>query len=312
MIQTDDRQLFRQPRWRRCIVALLLLPAALAGCDTGLPSASMTTSPAAELDSSYPTSARPGRIISLDYCADQFVLKLADREQILAVSPDAGKAFSYMRDAASGLPSVRPRAEDVLIREPDLVVRSYGGGPNASALFQRAGIPVLQVGWAASVDGESLDSISGIIRQMAEGLGQVERGEALIADYQSRLSRIASRSPQTSGRRALYMTPSGVTSGPGSLVHEMLESAGLDNFQTAPGWHSLPLERLAFERPDMIAAAFFEDEGHRPGIWSASRHPVARTQLNEQPVVALQGAWTSCGGWFIVDAIESLAQGVAE
>ena len=34
--------------------------------------------------------ARPMRIVSLDYCADQYVLKLVDRERILAVSPDAG------------------------------------------------------------------------------------------------------------------------------------------------------------------------------------------------------------------------------
>ncbi|PZU18112.1 MAG: iron ABC transporter substrate-binding protein, partial [Citromicrobium sp.] len=30
----------------------------------------------------------PRRIVSLDYCADQYVLKFADREDILALSPD--------------------------------------------------------------------------------------------------------------------------------------------------------------------------------------------------------------------------------
>ena len=51
----------------------------------------------------------PRRIVSLDYCADQYVLKFADREDILALSPDAGKRFSYMRAAAEGIPTVRPR-----------------------------------------------------------------------------------------------------------------------------------------------------------------------------------------------------------
>ena len=49
------------------------------------------------------------RIVSLDYCADQFVLGLADRERILALSPDAVKDFSYLRAEAAGLPAVRPR-----------------------------------------------------------------------------------------------------------------------------------------------------------------------------------------------------------
>lgn len=252
---------------------------------------------------------RPMRIVSLDYCADQYLLKLADPEQILALSPDAEKSFSYMRDAAVGLPSVRARAEDVLILKPDLVVRSYGGGANVTGFLQRAGVPVLQVGWASSVDGESLHSISALVRHMAAGLGQIQRGEELVANYQQRLAAIAA---STSGDRptALYMTPSGTTSGPGSLVHDMLRAAGLENFQNRAGWHSLPLERLVREQPDLVAAAFFDDLTNHPSAWSASRHPVARKQLQGRDVVQLPGAWTACGGWFIMDAIEALAERV--
>ncbi|MEL6363128.1 MAG: ABC transporter substrate-binding protein, partial [Pseudomonadota bacterium] len=149
---------------------------------------------------------RPRRIVSLDYCADQYVLKLADREQILAISPDAVKTFSYMRDEAVGVPTVRPIAEDVLILKPDLVVRSYGGGPNAAAFFERAGVPVLQVGWASNVDGEEMGSIPNLIQHMADGLGQGERGEALVAEFRDRLSAITARDD---GRLAMYMTPAG-------------------------------------------------------------------------------------------------------
>jgi iron complex transport system substrate-binding protein len=42
-------------------------------------------------------------------------------------------------------------------------------------------------------------------------------------------------------------------------------------------------------------------------MWSATRHPVAQRQLRDQETVMLQGAWTSCGGWFLLDAIEALA-----
>jgi len=251
-------------------------------------------------------SNRPRRIVSLDYCADQYVLKLADREDILAVSPDAVKEFSYMRAGAAGVPSVRPLAEDVLILKPDLVVRSYGGGPNAAAFFERAGVPVLQVGWASNVDSEAMGSIPSLIRHMADGLGRPERGDALIGEFRARLAALRRRED---GRTALYMTPAGVTTGPGSLVHEMLVAAGLANFQEAPGWRSLPLERLAYRQPDLVAAAFFETLTSHPDAWSASRHPVARAQLAGPDTVALQGAWTACGGWFLMDAVEALAEG---
>ena len=248
---------------------------------------------------------RPQRIVSLDYCADQYVLKLADEEQILAISPDAAKDFSYMRTSAEGVPTVRPVAEDVLILKPDLVVRSYGGGPNAAAFFERAGVPVLQVGWASTVDGEDIGSIPVIIQSLADGLGQSARGEALVSEFRQRLKYIRKRS---TGETALYMTPAGVTTGAGSLVHEMLLAAGLENFQDQPGWRSLPLERLAYEQPDLVAAAFFETLTNHPNAWSPSQHPVARAQISDPDTVPLQGAWTACGGWFILDAVEALAQ----
>jgi iron complex transport system substrate-binding protein len=105
------------------------------------------------------------------------------------------------------------------------------------------------------------------------------------------------------------MTPAGVTSGPGTLVHEMMNAAGIDNFQTEEGWRPLPLERLAYERPDLVAAAFFGVGTNHPDGWSAARHPVARAQLAERPRVDLEGAWTACGGWFVLDAVEALAGG---
>ena len=245
---------------------------------------------------------RPVRIVSLDYCADQYVLKLADREQILAVSPDAGGAFSYMRAAADGLPSVRPVAEDILILKPDLVVRAYGGGPEAAAFFERAGIPVLEVGWTSKVAGQGPGSVAGTIRHMADGLGQPARGDALIREYRHRLAGIAAAADRET---ALYTTPGGVTSGPGSLIHEMLDAAGLENFETAPGWRPIPLERLAYEAPGRFVFADFEGGA---GPWSAARHPVLTRRLQTTPVTRIQGAATACGGWFILDVIEALAE----
>lgn len=254
---------------------------------------------------SSPTSERPMRIVSLDFCSDQYVLKLADREQILALSPDAEREFSFMRDEAVGLPKVRSIAEDVLLLKPDLVIRSYGGGPNAAAFFERAGIPVLQVGWATSVHGEEVNTIPDIIADVADGLGQSDRGDSVIADYNQRLSSIKA---SASGKSTLYMTPTGVTSGGKSMAHKMLLAAGLTNFSEKPGWHSLPLERLAYQRPELVAAAFYDAKTNHGNGWSAARHPIAKRELAEADVVVLEGAWLACGGWFILEAIEALAE----
>ena len=246
------------------------------------------------------TPAKPSRIISLDFCADQYVLKLADRDNILALSPEAVMDHSYMRGAAKGLPSVRPLAEDAIAFQPDLIIRSYGGGPNAERFFSQAGIPVLTVGWAGD-----FDAIKRVTSEVAEGLGEPERGAKLVAEIEARLAALPR---QDTNQSILYMTPTGVTTGSGSLVDELITAAGLTNFETRPGWHALPLERLTTQQPDKVAASFFESSALSQSIWSAARHPIARRQIRAHPTISLSGAWTACGAWFALDAAEALAR----
>ncbi|MCY3689632.1 MAG: ABC transporter substrate-binding protein [Gammaproteobacteria bacterium] len=271
---------------------LACLPFLLAACDEGL----RTVPQAGEF--------RPMRIVSLDYCADQYVLKLVEPERILALSRDAAREFSYLRELAVGMPTVRPVAEDVLVLGPDLVVRSYGGGPNAAAFYARAGVAVLNVG-----NANTIDEVMSVMADVAAGLDEPERGQAVIEETRQRL---ASLPESGSESRTLYMTPGGVTTGPGSLVHEMLIAAGLQNFQQTPGWRPIPLELLAFEAPELVAFATFGASAAHQDAWSAMRHPIARTQLADREVVPLQGAWTACGGWFLLDAVEALARGATQ
>jgi iron complex transport system substrate-binding protein len=245
--------------------------------------------------------ATPRRIISLDYCSDQFVLKLADRDQILALSPDATKDFSYLAEQAVGMAKVRSQAEDVLVLRPDLVVRSYGGGPGAVDFFERAGLPVAQLSYAEDYTG-----ILENVRAMAGAFGHPERGEALVADFETRLAAI--EPTRAAKPTALYATPSGVTGGQGTMIDAMIKSAGLSNFQDQAGWNPIPLERLARQRPDIVIAASFGAESAALDRWSLARHPVARAQLKDQAVLPLNGALTSCGGWFVIEAIEAMAK----
>lgn len=244
---------------------------------------------------------RPLRIVSLDYCADQYVLRFADTEDILALSPDAARSFSYMRDEALGLPQVRPRSADVLSLRPGLVVRSYGGGPQVAGFLERAGVEVVQIGYPANID-----EVRNEIVRLGSALGNAGEAGAVVADMDRRLDALKSSANPSS--QALYITQGGVTTGPGSLVHELMREAGLDNFQKRPGWNPIPLERLAYEHPDIIVAAFFEGQSGATHNWSASRHPITQAQLDKRPVASIEGAWTACGGWFLIEAVEAMAR----
>jgi iron complex transport system substrate-binding protein len=88
----------------------------------------------------------------------------------------------------------------------------------------------------------------------------------------------------------------------------MMARAGLSNFEASSGWSTLPLERLASDRPDIIVAAFYGENGADSDQWSAARHPIAAAQLRGRPVARLSGASVSCGAWYVLDAMETMAE----
>src|SRR5690606_39297055 len=60
-------------------------------------------------------AAAPRRIVSINACADQLLLALADRQQILALTHYARDPnMSFYADRAQGLPTIRGDAEQVL------------------------------------------------------------------------------------------------------------------------------------------------------------------------------------------------------
>lgn len=236
------------------------------------------------------------RVVSLDYCADQYVLALADRDQILAVSVQAGDAHSALRERAQGLPRVRDAAEDVLALNPDLVIRSYGGGARARAYYARLGLPVHDLGYASD-----FDDVRAMITRAAAALGHPARGEALIAQMDADLA-AARQGPR---RSALYMTPSGVTAGSGTMIDALLQAANFDNAAArggASGWRSLPLESLVEREPDLILTAFFDGASAPNDSWAMAGHPVFQDMLTRSTRIGLDGAEVSCSAWTLAAA----------
>jgi iron complex transport system substrate-binding protein len=124
--------------------------------------------------------AEPARptVISLDYCADQYVLALADRSQILALSKDSERAFSHLREKAAGIPKVRAAAEDVIALKPDIVLRSWGGDARALDLYDRLGIRTLELGYAGDIPGTA-----GLLRAVAAELGRARGGQDTVREW---------------------------------------------------------------------------------------------------------------------------------
>ncbi|MAN62309.1 MAG: iron ABC transporter substrate-binding protein [Parvibaculum sp.] len=243
-------------------------------------------------------------VASLDFCADQYVLALADTEQIVGVSPHAETEFSYFAEKAAGIPKIRPTAEEILVLEPEMVVRLWGGGYGAKDTLERYGIPVVQVSLAVTLEETKANLLA-----VGKALGHLDRAEAIVADLDTRILAIQAGPPEERPV-ALYVTPSGTTTGRGTFVHEMMITAGVENMSAELGtspWHPVNLEALALSPPDMIVAGFFDLRSGKLSNWSLSRHEFLRRQGDIRPVARIPSREIACAAWFVVDAIEEIA-----
>jgi iron complex transport system substrate-binding protein len=246
-----------------------------------------------------PATASP-RVMSLDQCADQYLLALSPRVAIVALSPRAGARDSYLRAESSGLPRRRASAEAVLAAGPEVVVRNWGGDARLAQTLTRRRIAVVDIEEAHDFDG-----VRANIRRVASALDQQPKGEAIIARMDAEL---ASAQGAGGGRPALYLTPSGFTSGPDTLIDAILRSAGFSNIQTRSGYGAISLERLVLNPPAALVLGFYDAFGIAEQWWGLGRHSVLKSVARERAIAALPASELGCPAWFAADAAGTLAR----
>ena len=243
------------------------------------------------------------RAFSADYCADQYVLALAERGQIAALSVDAEKDFSYLREAAEGLPQARADAEQVAAARADIVIRFWGGDARR---LTRLGAKVVTLEYAADFAGVRRNILAA-----AAALGRKDEGEALVRDMELRLDALARRG--ASGEAALYVTPGGVTAGTGTMVDAIFGAAGVENIAASQGlsyWPPLAAESLIADPPKTIVTGFFASDSERINHWSAARHPALRKTMAATLRIDLPADVLACPGWFALDAAETIRSSI--
>jgi len=246
----------------------------------------------------------PQRVVSINLCADQLLVLLAENDSLrsvtfLSAQPDQ----SYVADRVGDIPVNHGEAEEILALQPDLVVAGRFAARPAVALLRRFDIPVLDLPIPAS-----FDEIRAHIMLLSARLGVDARGAAMIADMDERLAAVAvANGPMP---RALVLGARGFTSGPGTLVHEVLSSAGLQNVAGdlgITGFGRVDLEEIVDANPDIIIL-------NQPvtGAPSLARQVLAHPALRrfEGQIIHMEPALWTCGGPYTVHAVELLADAI--
>lgn len=246
-----------------------------------------------------PTSVRPQRIVSLNMCADQLVLALADRSQIAGLTRNAAKPeLSAEASKARGLRILGTSAEEILEIEPDLVVGVPARRTEIMTALAGQGYNMLDLKSA-----DTLEDIHASIRQMAAAVGHPARGEAMIAQMQGELARIPAGGR---GRIAAYYQRRGYMTGTGTLIDDLMTRMGLVNLAAKlgkPPLAQVSLEEMVAAQPDFLIVESATDRVTDQGT-EMLHHPALRAI----PRISIPQAWTVCGGPAYVKAARGMAE----
>ena len=237
----------------------------------------------------------PQRIVSANLCADRLVVALADPGKIVSLSKFADDPnLSTVVEQARGIPLNHADAEEIAAMHPDLVIFGQYTQKASSDMLKTLGYQVYML-----PHPRDLAAMRKSIRELAARLGVPERGEALVADIDSRLAALPAHKPA----KAVFYAAGGWTSGKPSLADDLLGHFGAINLATEAGIGSagtLPLEQLVAAGPDLIVVETMGDKGQVSLAEQLLEHP-ALAERNVRRLDMPMKLW-DCADSALVDA----------
>lgn len=213
------------------------------------------------------------RIVALGGDVTEIVYALGEGDKIVATDstsiwpPEARETqkVGYVRNLS---------AEGVLSIEPDLILISGAAGPEpALELLQQSGVTIVQMDKAYTIE-----SIIEKTRSVAEALGKVEAGEALVAELEA---------DWAEATRAIDALPDGLgilffasgrdgtprAAGTETAAHGIIGLLGGTNlFGSQTGYKSISLEAAIVADPDIILVMSHNAEA-LGGLEGVGGHP---------------------------------------
>jgi iron complex transport system substrate-binding protein len=243
-------------------------------------------SPAAAVGAGLPSVA------SINLCADQLVLSIAEPAQIRTVSWLAADPHESMLDEeARRYPLNYGSAEEILQFEPDVVVAGLFTSVFTRALLRDLGYTVIDL-----APENSIADIERNIDAVGAALQRAERAASLIGEMQTQVAALAaSRRPELV--TAVVVRPGGFTVGAQTLADELMQLAGLRNIVAEGGldrWGSLSMETLLRSAPALLIQTGYRRE--QPSLANLVLEHAALTRLAATTAtVTVPAKYWSCG-----------------
>jgi iron complex transport system substrate-binding protein len=254
------------------------------------------------LPGSNARAANLPRLVSMNVCADQLLLTLADPEQILGLSRFARDGWQSQAGDISRYPVLSGGAEDVLLIRPDIVVASAFDKRSTRELLKAKGLHLVELAVP-----KTLDEARQQIREAGDITGHPDRAAVEIARRVAALAR-ARRAVSERHYRVLPLSRRGWVAGSDSFVGSLLGETGLRSAAGDLGFAFggfASLEAIVNLRPDFIVVSQAGDTAKDDGQ-AFLLHPALERFYPPEKRIVIPERMTECGGVMLADALDAL------
>lgn len=255
-----------------------------------------SASPSAQ--SGAPTQ-RANRIVSINLCLDALLLKLVEPERINAIYYlSADPQFSPVAEQAKHFYLHHGLAEDIVPRNPDLILAGEYTSPDLKTLLQQLGLRM-----EIMTLPRTLDEISAHIRRFGEITDSRAQAETMAKDFEQKLAALDAIQKNSPPIPAFWYSSNGVVVGDGTVENELMTRAGFHNLaldKHIVGFKQLDLEELILAQPQAIIV-----EASDVQAFSLASEYLQHPALHHLNIIKLPST-LSCIAPVAADVIESL------
>lgn len=273
---------------------------------TAIALAFMAVLRAAIFTSAADAQTHPQRIVSMNLCTDELLMRVVDPSRIASItylSQQPINAPLGLDAIASKLKVNHGLAEEILMQEPDLILAGRFTSTTAVNLLRKLGYNIV------IFDPENtLEDMRANIRKLGTAVGEAARAEHVIADFDRRLAELQARIP--AGEMPVFadIGVNNYVAGANTLYTHIINAGGYRTLGQAlgfDGYRNLPLEQVLSVKPALISTA--TPWTNPPSMSTmALRHPALRAMVANTPHVTIPERYSTCGAPSVLGAVEIL------
>ena len=248
------------------------------------------------------------RVVSLNLCADAYLMAFAKPEQILGLTQQSSDpTLSAFVVEASNFPVSGGRMANILEQQPDIIIINNYSPPPNKALMDRLGIKIVKLDAANSYQSARTE-----ILQLGKAIHRLETAKAYLAQLDKELED-ARHTELTYMPSIINYQRRGIVVGETHILDDIIQLAGAQNLGRDTGRTIGPmsLENLIRLQPDYVLSISENDEQTLKSQDRGSEilsHPALQKMFSAERHIYIPQNLTVCAGATTPKAVAHLIE----